>query len=231
MDNFIYIPIKNNTKESAVKWKHLKATHPLTTKFENRAILTGSLSNIIVVDIDKFDKWNEYLTKYGEPKTLKSKSPKGEHYYFKYTEQLSKSCVNIREGIDIRSNGGYILCEPSKINNKEYKFDNKNTPIIDIPDELLFFLCVEQESPKEKKEKKEQPATTLSNDIYYIDDYDLFKLLDKLPKKYYDDRHSWLSVSDVLKGMNHYEAFEKLKNQLNTIRKVMIRIGHLYEVI
>ena len=66
MDNFIYIPIKNNTKESAVKWKHLKATHPLTTKFENRAILTGSLSNIVAID-------NEYLIIHGEPETLKSK--------------------------------------------------------------------------------------------------------------------------------------------------------------
>ena len=52
MNNFIYIPIKNNSKESAIKWKHVKATHPLVPKFENRAILTGSLSNVIVVDID-----------------------------------------------------------------------------------------------------------------------------------------------------------------------------------
>ena len=95
--------------------------------------------------------------------------------------------MNIRTGIDIRSNRGYILCEPSKINNKEYKFANKETPIIDIPDELLSFLFLERDEPvekKEKKAKKEKPeAVTVSNEIYYIDDHDLENLLDKLPRK------------------------------------------------
>ena len=61
MDNFVYIPIKNNSKESAFKWSHIKSTHPLISKFENRAILTGSVSKVIVVDIDDITVWNEYF--------------------------------------------------------------------------------------------------------------------------------------------------------------------------
>ena len=224
MNNFVYIPIKNNSKESAFKWSHIKSTHPLISKFENRAILTGSVSKVIVVDIDDITVWNEYLKTNKQPDTLHAKSPKGLHFYFKYTEQLSKCYVNIRTGIDIRSNGGYILCEPSKINNKEYKFANKETPIIDIPDELLSFLFLEQDEPvekKEKKAKKEKPeAVTVSNEIYYIDDYDLESLLDKLPRKYCDDRLSWLAISDVLKGMDNYKAFEKFSMKSSKFNKI-----------
>ena len=57
---------------------------------------------------------------------------------------------------------------------------NKETPIIDIPDELLSFLFLERDEPvekKEKKAKKEKPeAVTVSNEIYYIDDHDLESL-------------------------------------------------------
>ena len=72
MNNFIYIPLVNNSKKPAKAFKHLTATHPEIAKFENRAILTGT---VIVVDIDKFDTWNEYIKDHGEPQTLKAKSP------------------------------------------------------------------------------------------------------------------------------------------------------------
>ncbi len=43
----------------------------------------------------------------------------------------------------------------------------------------------------------------------YIDDNDLENLRDNIPQKYCDDRHLWLSVSDLLKGLDNYKAFEK----------------------
>ena len=52
MNSFVYIPINNNSKISAVQWKNVKSTHPRCAKYNNRAILTGQLSNIVVVDID-----------------------------------------------------------------------------------------------------------------------------------------------------------------------------------
>ena len=78
------------------------------------------------------------------------------HFYFKYHPSLAKSLVNIRKGIDIGSSGGYILCEPSIINEMHYKFVNKNTEIIDIPDELLNFLLVEQPIEKEQEVKQKR---------------------------------------------------------------------------
>ena len=226
MNNFIYIPLVNNSKKPAKAFKHLTATHPEIAKFENRAILTGTKSDVIVVDIDKFDTWNEYIKDHGEPQTLKAKSPKGFHYYFKYTEKINSCKVGIRDGIDIRSNGGIIVCEPSKINDKVYKFVDKNAPIADIPEELFLFLYVGQDEPNPKKQKpapkekaeKSKPVTP-SNDIYYIDDNDLKSLLDKLPRKYCDNRLLWLSISDVLKGMDNYKAFENFSMKSSKYNK------------
>ena len=61
MNSFVYIPIKSNSKISAVQWKNIKSTHHLCAKYTNRAILTGQLSNIIVVDVDDLSAWAEYL--------------------------------------------------------------------------------------------------------------------------------------------------------------------------
>ena len=61
MNSFVYIPINNNSKISAVPWKNVKSTHPRCAKYNNRAILTGQLSNIVVVDIDDLSVWAEYL--------------------------------------------------------------------------------------------------------------------------------------------------------------------------
>ena len=49
-----------------------------------------------------------------------------------------------------------------------YKFVNKNTEIIDIPDELLNFLLIEQPVEKEQEVKQNHnlPNQTSNNDIY-----------------------------------------------------------------
>jgi len=201
MDNFVYIPIKSNSKESAFKWGHLKTTDKRISKFENCAIVTGSVSGVVVVDIDNVNVWNEYLKDHELPNTLYAKSPNGLHFYFKYTEKLNRNYVNLRKGegkkakgIDIRSNDGYILCEPSKIDGKAYKFVNKQTSNIDIPDELLMFLFLGQSQKVLKKDKEVEEESeeeseeetpnmyTKSKEIYYIDDSDLEHLLESLPK-------------------------------------------------
>ena len=70
MNSFVYIPINNNSKISAVPWKNVKSTHPRCAKYNNRAILTGQLSNIVVVDIDDLSVWAEYLKTNRTPETL-----------------------------------------------------------------------------------------------------------------------------------------------------------------
>ena len=95
-------------------------------KHNGLAMVTGSASNIIVIDIDNIDHWKQFLSenKQKEPKTVKAKSgSNGYHLYFKYDEQFkdikSNTCCFAKEyDIDIRTNGGCIIMPPTSYLNK-----------------------------------------------------------------------------------------------------------------
>lgn len=73
------------------------------------AIVTGKLSNLSVVDVDvhKGGKTD------GLPPTLVSKTQSGGwHYYYRYLPGLPNK-ADIKPGVDIRSEGGYVIAPPS----------------------------------------------------------------------------------------------------------------------
>ena len=89
-----------------------------------------------------------------------------------------------------------------------------------MPNELIEWLFMgktpkpeQEEKVSTKQEEKVEVQEDESNDIYYIDEYDLNDLLDKLPSEYYEDYSKWLKVSSVLKGMKRYEAFDKFSKK------------------
>src|SRR4051812_3912954 len=124
--SFVYIPVHTDEKRAAINWGSIaKTPNEYAFKdFKNKAILTGTISDLVVVDIDLggLAAWNQYVAEHGEPMTVKVSTPSGGfHYYFKYTNVLSGSRVKVAGvGIDIRSNRAYIVCPPSKIGKKEY---------------------------------------------------------------------------------------------------------------
>jgi hypothetical protein len=77
----------------------------------NIGIATGEISNLLVVDVD-----GEYPNDWPPmPETLRVKTAKGWHFYFKYPAgQSIKSRVKIDgHDVDVRANGGYIVAPPS----------------------------------------------------------------------------------------------------------------------
>jgi TPP-dependent trihydroxycyclohexane-1,2-dione (THcHDO) dehydratase len=94
-------------KESVLEWD--KTNH-------NIAIITGKVSNLVIVDID--GEYPKDLPKM--PKTWAVKTAKGYHYYFEYPDFEIGNRTNIfnaKEGetkIDIRGEGGYVIAPPSK---------------------------------------------------------------------------------------------------------------------
>ena len=88
----------------------------------------------------------------------------GYHYYFKYeTENKDEQCLidnclltkckYRNKGIDIRSNGGYVVGPPSSINNIEYKLISNTTSILNMPVSLNNFL-LETDTKKTTKIKR-----------------------------------------------------------------------------
>ena len=120
------------------------------SKWNSIAILTGKINNIIVIDIDNIDHWNELSNDYDRVETLMAQSGSGGlHYYFKYTDDIedvksSSKSFGSRglasgetqpDDIDVRSNGGNIIAPPSRYYNNnigdycEYKWLNELEPV------------------------------------------------------------------------------------------------------
>lgn len=169
---FRLIPCKE--KIPIIKKWQLNATNNSDTIKElwnnndyNIGILTGAdANNLIVIDCDVKEDINginnflEFLKRNNIdlPKTLIAKSGRGgKHYYFRSKSSNIKSGTNVFDkGIDIRSNGGFIIAPPSlHTNGNYYKWDN-NYDIAYLPQLLEDILLQDKskEKPKVTKEKK-----------------------------------------------------------------------------
>ncbi|MBI2603191.1 MAG: DUF3987 domain-containing protein [Deltaproteobacteria bacterium] len=85
----------------------------------NIGILTGQESGLVVLDIDPRHGGDESLAKLESenrrlPETLKVKTGgNGWHYYFRHPGGKIPNKANLRSGLDIRGDGGYIIAPPS----------------------------------------------------------------------------------------------------------------------
>jgi hypothetical protein len=99
-------------------------------------IPTGDISGVWVLDIDidpvkgvnGFPLWSELIARNGEvPATLTSITPRGgRHLFFLWQPQLTiKSTQGVpNDGIDVRSNGGYVILPPSaRADGSAYRWD------------------------------------------------------------------------------------------------------------
>jgi putative DNA primase/helicase len=123
----------------------------------NIGLVTGKDANLVVVDVDVKDNaggmesLEQLESECGQFDTLMVHSPSGgRHYYFKYPQGgQSIGCrTNLRPGIDIRANGGYIIAAGSIINGIPYQFEDKDKEIAELPNELLKILTKANTKPK-----------------------------------------------------------------------------------
>jgi Bifunctional DNA primase/polymerase, N-terminal/Primase C terminal 1 (PriCT-1) len=84
----------------------------------NVAAATGKTSGLVILDIDGPDGEAALRTleaQHGElPATWETITPRGRHIGFEYPDRPVRSSVGrIATGIDVRADGGYVLCPPS----------------------------------------------------------------------------------------------------------------------
>ena len=216
------IPIKN---EKFSDKKTLKQLCDINTTLYNVG-LSCEANNLLILDIDEknegLTEWTEYITMYDEPLTVKQQSPNnGYHLLFNennelYTEEenlLIKRLVNKagyrNKGLDIRKGNGYIVCEPSTINNKKYKFIRhyKNNEILNMPLSLIKWLL--------EKEKIENININVKNNnnllIIMKDEDDLIIMLENL-SEYIDNSKNWIKITASIKNLLHiYNDFTELQ--------------------
>ena len=113
---FSVIPVGVD-KKPLIEWKQYQnecATFQQIEKWMemfpemNIGIVTGKISNLIVVDIEAGGKTD------GLPSTVIAKTGGGGwHYYYKHPGVEVKNATRIRELTDIRGDGGYVVAPPS----------------------------------------------------------------------------------------------------------------------
>lgn len=116
------IPLLERDKRPAIPWasfQQARATEEealawFQTGQSNLGIVTGSISDLTVLDCDSPDAI-ALAESLGLPPTWTVQTGKGRHYYFRY--QAGSRNFQKRDdlpGIDLRSEGGYVVAPPSR---------------------------------------------------------------------------------------------------------------------
>jgi len=225
-----------NKKDPSVKWKNSK-NHFKYFNFKNCnvGIPCGKNNNLIVLDIDVKDEgieeFNKYIELYDKPETLIVHSANnGFHYYFTYEhssestkyliENSLKNSTKYRgKGIDIRTNGGFIVAPNSSINGKQYKIINDIEPN-EIPETLILWLLenknnvIEGKINKKVKNTKHKITNTFNNEyIYDITNETILTILKKLNNTWYEEYDKWLLILTILKSLDKFEIFDNFSKQ------------------
>ena len=131
----------------------------------NIGLPTGKESGIFVLDIDPKSggpySLEELEETYGKlPGTLKQRTgSNGEHRIFSYPDVRIKNSVSaIGSGLDIRSDGGYIVAAPSiHASGNSYEWHGVNTPVKSAPDWLIAVILIAEKEQARPKEQNSVP--------------------------------------------------------------------------
>lgn len=207
----------------------------------NVGLLTGIKSDITVVDIDlyKMSMDNAFLKKFSSELKFNfgtfavNTAGGGKHFYFKYDSDIRQTQDKGAKGfcVDIRNDGGYVVCPPSCINGKSYTICN-DVQLIEIPKKLKDWLLDNLydknkiiDDEKDSNNNDNIDKTIDINTTYDIDisDEDFELILDKLPvetekpkkkdmeaKKAADmrgSRYNWLNILKACKFIGKKDKF------------------------
>lgn len=124
-------PVKERDKEPACEWKRWQAERAdpatlrrWTSKPHNIGIVTGTISGLVVLDLDNAEAIAEAEAR-GLPDTIAVNTGRGRHYYFRHPGGTVRNRVGIFPGADIRGDGGFVVGAGSvHPNGTTYSYEN-----------------------------------------------------------------------------------------------------------
>jgi len=143
------VPVHPSTKIPKISWKKLqsikieeKNIESLFADGENIAIVTGKISNVIVIDADSEDSWKFLLERGFQPGPY-VKTSRGYHAYCKYGPwKTSNLLLEGKIKIEIKSDGACVVAPPSfHPSGVKYKWivDFGKAQLPDVPEFLKSF--------------------------------------------------------------------------------------------
>ena len=115
--NLSLFPVLPKDKKPAIHWKKYQETHATHDELEawfgnghahNIGIATGRLSGIVVVDTDTTEG-EQWVRENLPAPPFMVRTAKGVHRYYRHPGGRVGNKARIRDGVDIRGDGGYVL--------------------------------------------------------------------------------------------------------------------------
>jgi len=122
------LPLVARDKRPLVVWEPLQSSRPSAEQVSNWfsrwpdaniGIVTGEISNLIVLDIDPKHggdiSLDHFERRFGRlPATIEAATGGGgRHFYFAHPGGFIRNRIGLAQGIDVRGDGGYIVAPPS----------------------------------------------------------------------------------------------------------------------
>jgi hypothetical protein len=112
------IPLNYKTKEPSTCWSEFQHRTASAEECErwfstdtdrNVGIVTGAISNIVVLDVDGEQGERSLLSLGVMPATPTVRTGRGRHLYFRHPGFPVRNSVAIKPGLDVRGDGGYVV--------------------------------------------------------------------------------------------------------------------------
>jgi hypothetical protein len=130
------IPVEPGGKLPAIEWKRYQAERATPSRIEhwwqradwNVGVVTGQISNLVVVDVDHRHGGSSTLAKlqadHGCVSTAEVATPNGVHLWFAHPggRRIPNSAGLLGPGLDVRGDGGFVVAPPSIRGNGAYSW-------------------------------------------------------------------------------------------------------------
>jgi len=122
------LPLRGHDKRPLIRWEPLQTARPSVADVTgwyrrwpdaNVGIVTGEISNLVVLDVDPKHGGDEALERLQKrfgpmPQTVEATTGGGgRHLYFAHPGVHVRNRAGLAQGIDLRGDGGYVVAPPS----------------------------------------------------------------------------------------------------------------------
>jgi hypothetical protein len=140
------IPLKPESKEPGVRWQEFQHRRPTDAEIETWfqpdgrvgvGIVTGTVSNLVVLDADSDDavRWVAERLRESGTRPAKVRTARGEHVYFAApADEPIPTIRGLIEGLDVKAEGSYVVAPPSvHPHGHAYRWVEGFDPRLDLP--------------------------------------------------------------------------------------------------
>ena len=188
------------------KWKWNELTKPHFDKTKNSVgIITGEKSNLLILDYDNKNHWEEDIKNNPELLNYYVKTNRGYHSYFLYSDGLNNISTDLKNNnIDLQGNKKFIIGPPSKykIDNEIIKYKIKSNNNLKFLSNDLINYMVEKYNTNEEDIKNDEKTNN-----------DIIKMGNLINIKYLDNYDDWLKIIWSLKSENLYEEAKVISSR------------------